>query len=192
MKFYSTPTLSLDELVSKLLSNLEDKNYNNCWCKIEHEDKQWVVRLLDFRDGYYAFFDYHTDKITSLPYFKLLRQEEFKIIWVGKGKGEDDEELIFGKDLEDSFKEALSWCNINGNGSSDSSDSDSSDSGSGSGSDSDSDSDSSDCTEVSEVSDGEDSDLLSDEEYQRQKAIECCSEYECSDGELDLNTVKLE
>jgi len=149
MKFAYLPQLEQPEINKRLLSNFEDNNYNNCWCKIKYNDNEYVVRLVGYRNGYYSFFDYATHTETFLPSFQMLYEDEFTIIWVGKGKDVDDESWVFGLDKESDFKTVMnyrydygfSYCNCK--------------------KDSDSDSDS-------------------------ESESENISEYDCSDGELEL------
>ena len=173
MRFFRLPCFEPAELNKKLLSNLEDKNFNNCWCKIEYNGEPLVVRLLDHRDGYYAFFDYDTHKETLLPGFKLLTEDEFKLLWVGKGKDEEDEEIIFGKDKEEEFKLILNY-RYDFKMTYEPIDESSDESGSG------------EDESVSEESGSESDSIDSEEEYRIRKRDEECSEYECSDGELEL------
>lgn len=162
------------ELNQKLLSNFEDNNYNNCWCCINYNNEDIVVRLVGYKDGYYSFFDYDTNSYTFLPLFLLLKEEEFSIKWIGKGKEEEeDEEFTFGVDKEKEFKIIMNYRYDYGYSFEPMHDSDSesdsnskNESGSESGSESESESESGRSGNESE------SDNI--------------SVYDCSDGELDM------
>jgi hypothetical protein len=93
----------------KLLTNFSDRNYTNCWCKVLYKGDEYVWRLVGYRKGIFSFFGFYIDEY-NVPMFKLLKSNEFKIFWVGKGEYED--KYIFGKDLEDTLADIFEQDNL--------------------------------------------------------------------------------
>ena len=67
---------------------LVESNMHVKWCGIKFADEIddiKIVRLLNFREGFYSFMDADVNYLTGLPDTWLMKEDEFIVKWLNDG-----------------------------------------------------------------------------------------------------------